>query len=62
VNPGPASTIYRGLAAVNVAGVIVSMVFSIVLLPSLLRLVYERKAPAEATDVGLKPDLHGVRL
>ncbi len=35
VNPGPASTIYRGLAAVNVAGVIVSMVFSIVLLPSL---------------------------
>ena len=27
VNPGPASTIYRGLAAVNVAGVVVSMVF-----------------------------------
>jgi hypothetical protein len=47
---------------VVVAGVIVSMVFSIVLLPSLLRLVYERGAPAEATDVGLKPDLHGVRL
>ena len=43
VNPGPASTIYRGLAAVNVAGVIVSMVFSIVLLPSLMRLVYERQ-------------------
>jgi multidrug efflux pump subunit AcrB len=50
VNPGPASTIYRGLAAVNVAGVIVSMVFSIVLLPSLMRLVYERRAPATATD------------
>ena len=50
VNPGPASTIYRGLAAVNVAGVIVSMVFSIVLLPSLLRLVYERSVPAEAAD------------
>lgn len=49
VNPGPASTIYRGLAAVNVAGVIVSMVFSIVLLPSLMRLVYERRAPAPAT-------------
>jgi hypothetical protein len=45
VNPGPASTIYRGLAAVNVAGVIVSMVFSIVLLPSLMRLIYERQAP-----------------
>jgi hypothetical protein len=27
--------------------VIVSMVFSIVLLPSLLRLVYERSVPAE---------------
>jgi multidrug efflux pump subunit AcrB len=47
LNPGPASTIYRGLAAVNVAGVVVSMVFSIVLLPSLLRLVYERRVPAE---------------
>jgi multidrug efflux pump subunit AcrB len=46
VNPGPASTIYRGLAAVNVAGVIVSMVFSIVLLPSLLRLFYERRETA----------------
>jgi multidrug efflux pump subunit AcrB len=42
VNPGPASAIYRGLAAVNVAGVIVSMVFSVVLLPSLMRLMYER--------------------
>jgi multidrug efflux pump subunit AcrB len=54
-NPGPASTIYRGLAAVNVAGVIVSMVFSIVLLPSLLRLVYERRseaAPAPLADGG----------
>jgi multidrug efflux pump subunit AcrB len=47
VNPGPASTIYRGLAAVNVAGVIVSMVFSVFLLPSLMRLMYERKAAAE---------------
>lgn len=45
LNPGPASTIYRGLAAVNVAGVIVSMVFSIVLLPSLMRLVYGKRAP-----------------
>jgi multidrug efflux pump subunit AcrB len=47
VNPGPASTIYRGLAAVNVAGVIVSMVFSVLLLPSLMRLMYERKAAVE---------------
>jgi hypothetical protein len=34
------------------------MVFSIVLLPSLLRLVYERSVPVESTEaVGLKPDL-----
>jgi multidrug efflux pump subunit AcrB len=51
VNPGPASTIYRGLAAVNVAGVIVSMVFSIVLLPALMRLIYERtRKPATASE------------
>jgi hypothetical protein len=31
--------------------VIVSMVFSIVLLPSLLRLVYERRAAAEEASV-----------
>lgn len=54
VNPGPASTIYRGLAAVIVAGLIVSMVFSVVLLPSLMRLVYERRSLAAAThDAGL---------
>lgn len=50
VNPGPASTIYRGLAAVNVAGVIVSMVFSIILLPSLMRLFYARPAPAVVAE------------
>lgn len=50
VNPGPASTIYRGLAAVNVAGVIVSMVFSIILLPSLLRLFYARHATAVVAE------------
>ncbi len=49
VNPGPASAMYRGLAAVNVAGVIFSMVFSVVLLPSLLRLLHrEKKARAVA--------------
>jgi multidrug efflux pump subunit AcrB len=44
VNPGPASAMYRGLAAVIVAGVIVSMVFSIVLVPSLLRLLHKQPA------------------
>jgi multidrug efflux pump subunit AcrB len=59
LNPGPASTIYRGLAAVNVAGVVVSMVFSIVLLPSLMRLIYERKAaaPVGAADAAMESSL-----
>jgi Cu/Ag efflux pump CusA len=39
VNPGPGSVIYRGLAAVNVGGVVVAMVFSLLLLPSLMRLL-----------------------
>ncbi|MEO7324356.1 MAG: efflux RND transporter permease subunit [Dokdonella sp.] len=45
INPGPGSVIYRGLAAVNVGGVIVAMVFSLLLLPSLMRLT-TRKAVA----------------
>jgi multidrug efflux pump subunit AcrB len=39
INPGPGSIIYRGLAAVIVGGVVVSMVFSLLLLPSLMRLM-----------------------
>jgi multidrug efflux pump subunit AcrB len=38
VNPGPGSVIYRGLAAVNIGGVIVSLVFSLILIPALIRL------------------------
>ncbi|MFO1516986.1 MAG: efflux RND transporter permease subunit [Lysobacterales bacterium] len=38
VNPGPGSVIYRGLAAVNVGGVVISLVFSLLLLPALMRL------------------------
>jgi multidrug efflux pump subunit AcrB len=43
VNPGPGSVIYRGLAAVNVGGVIVSLVFSLLLLPSLMRLIFAKR-------------------
>ncbi|QBB71110.1 efflux RND transporter permease subunit [Pseudolysobacter antarcticus] len=43
INPGPGSVIYRGLAAVNVGGVVVSLIFSLLLLPSLMRLVFVRK-------------------
>jgi len=48
INPGPGSVIYRGLAAVNVGGVVVAMVFSLLLLPSLMRLTTrERKQDAK---------------
>jgi len=43
VNPGPGSVIYRGLAAVNIGGVVVSLVFSLVLIPALMRLMHSRR-------------------
>jgi multidrug efflux pump subunit AcrB len=43
VNPGPGSVIYRGLAAVNVGGVVISLIFSLLLLPSLMRLAFARR-------------------
>jgi multidrug efflux pump subunit AcrB len=38
LNPGVGSVIYRGLAAVIVGGMLVSTVFTLLLLPSFLRL------------------------
>jgi multidrug efflux pump subunit AcrB len=51
-NPGTGSVIYRGLAAVIVGGMSVSTLFTLLLLPSLLRLGEERPGrPAlAATD------------
>ena len=43
VNPGPGSVIYRGLAAVNIGGVVVSLAFSLVLIPALMRLLARRR-------------------
>jgi multidrug efflux pump subunit AcrB len=43
MNPGPGSVIYRGLAAVNIGGVVVSLVFSLVLIPALMRLMHARR-------------------
>ncbi|MEM7678090.1 MAG: efflux RND transporter permease subunit, partial [Myxococcota bacterium] len=43
--PGTGSDIYRGLAAVIVGGITVSALFTVVLMPSLLRVGGERKAP-----------------
>ena len=58
VNPGPGSVIYRGLAAVIVGGVVVAMIFSLLLLPSLMRLMSgwrmpnrQSRSPAQAGDI-----------
>ena len=50
VNPGPGSVIYRGLAAVNIGGVILSLAFSLILIPAMVRLTTAtaRIAPAVA--------------
>ncbi len=59
INPGPGSVIYRGLAAVNVGGVVISLVFSLLLLPSLMRLFFPRRQEVEAIAPprGKKPRL-----
>jgi multidrug efflux pump subunit AcrB len=48
VNPGPGSVIYRGLAAVNIGGVVVSLIFSLVLIPALMRLMQPSAARVRA--------------
>lgn len=46
--PGPGSAIYRGLAVIIVGGVLVSTIFTLVLLPALIQLGGARKAsPAD---------------
>ncbi|MDH5829414.1 efflux RND transporter permease subunit [Luteimonas sp. M1R5S18] len=46
INPGPGAVIYRGLAAVSVGGVALSLVFTVVLVPALMRLADRRPRPA----------------
>jgi len=57
VNPGPGSVIYRGLAAVNIGGVVISLVFSLVLIPALMRLLRARRR----TEAAPAPDASLVR-
>ncbi|KFL37158.1 efflux RND transporter permease subunit [Arenimonas donghaensis] len=45
INPGPGAVIYRGLAAVTVGGVALSLLLTLVLVPALMRL-FERPARA----------------
>ncbi|WP_454831236.1 efflux RND transporter permease subunit [Pseudoxanthomonas wuyuanensis] len=54
VNPGPGAAIYRGLAAVTVGGVALSLLFTIVLVPALLRLAAARQ-PAAVAETGALP-------
>lgn len=44
VSPGPGAAIYRGLAAVSVGGIALSLVFTFVLVPVLVRLTAPRAA------------------
>lgn len=48
VNPGPGSVIYRGLAAVNIGGVVISLAFSLVLIPALMRLLARERSGVPA--------------
>ena len=56
INPGPGAVIYRGIAAVTVGGVGLSLVFTLVLMPALLRLNFKREAAriAATTPAALK--------
>ena len=47
--PGPGSEVYQGLAAVIVGGMAVSTAFTLVFLPSLLRIGETAQRPAVAT-------------
>ena len=58
ISPGPGAVIYRGIAAVTVGGVGLSLVFTLVLMPALLRLQLRREKTAEravVTERVLKP-------
>ncbi|MDF3019596.1 MAG: efflux transporter permease subunit [Steroidobacteraceae bacterium] len=52
--PGPGSALYRGLGTVLVGGMAVNSVFTLVLLPTLLRLI-EKPATRSEAAVPLKP-------
>jgi multidrug efflux pump subunit AcrB len=47
--PGPGSVLYRGLGTVLVGGMAVNSIFTLVLLPTLLRLA-EQPAPLVSTE------------
>jgi multidrug efflux pump subunit AcrB len=57
--PGAGTELYRGLAAVIVGGLAVSTIFTLVLLPSLLRIGEDAPAPAPVGAGGLRAGYAG---
>ena len=57
--PGPGSVLYRGLGTVLVGGMAVNSVFTLVLLPTLLRLIENRRHTDRA---GARQTTHGSRM
>ena len=55
VIPGPGTELYRGLAAVIVGGMSVSTAFTLILLPSLLRIGEKRRESVAATPQPVMP-------
>jgi Cu/Ag efflux pump CusA len=55
INPGPGAVIYRGLAAVSVGGVALSLLFTVVLVPALLRLSQSRREAAMPAPLPVGP-------
>ena len=61
INPGPGAVIYRGIAAVTVGGVGLSLIFTLVLMPALLRLQWRREPAAAPARAAHKPELVSAR-
>ena len=55
LNPGPGSVIYRGLAAAIVGGMTVSLIFTLILIPCLLRFGEERQRQTLASNAASQP-------
>ena len=53
--PGPGTEVYQGLAAVIVGGMSISTVFTLIFLPSLLRLGETSNAPSRAAGSSASP-------
>ncbi|QDH70213.1 efflux RND transporter permease subunit [Marilutibacter alkalisoli] len=51
INPGPGAAIYRGMAVVTVGGIALSLLFTVLLIPALLRLLESRRLPLTETPL-----------